>query len=623
MANKNFVVQNGLTVGALSIDATSGNITTSGTIVVTGSSPASFTSINNTPIGNVTPSSGAFTTISTTSDVNVGGNLVVTGTTTFNGGTLTLGDAPTDNVVFGADVNSSIVPNTDATYNLGSVSQQWNNLYVTGTASIDTLAVDENATVTGTLGITGATTMTTATADGLQSKAIGNVTPGSGAFTTLTASGVTTVTSGTASTSTSSGALVITGGLGVSGAIYAGSLQGTPIGSTSASTGAFTTGTFSSTLGVTGATTLTTATTGGLQATAIGNVTPGSGAFTTLTASGITQITNSTNATGANSGALQVTGGASFGGNVYVAGNLQIAGTQTVFTSNVLEVSDPMIYISTGNTGDVLDIGIVGQFTNPGYQHTGFVRDASDGTWKLFANVATEPSDSTLDFTNATYSPIRVGNFTGAAGTFSSTLGVTGLITSTGGISGGASSHTTGTFSSTLGVSGRTTTAGVTTSASILASSHNTIDIGASGTTFATVYATTFSGVSTTAKYADLAENYQADSNYQPGQVLMFGGDHEVTIASADTTAVAGVVSTNPAHLMNGGLKGNNVVALALTGRVPCNVIGPVKKGDLLVSAGFGYAKVNNTPAPGTIIGKSLADFTGAKGQIEVVVGRF
>ena len=86
--------------------------------------------------GTLFTATGALTT---TGNVSVGGNLTVTGTSTFNGGTLTLGDAATDNVVFGADVNSSIIPNTDDTYDLGSASQEWRNLYVDGTAYIDTL----------------------------------------------------------------------------------------------------------------------------------------------------------------------------------------------------------------------------------------------------------------------------------------------------------------------------------------------------------------------------------------------------------------------------------------------------------------------------------------------------
>jgi hypothetical protein len=75
-------------------------------------------------------------------NLDVGGNLVVTGTTTFNGGTLTMGDAATDNVVFGADINSNIIPNTDDTYDLGSSSQEWRNLYIDGTANIDSLVAD-------------------------------------------------------------------------------------------------------------------------------------------------------------------------------------------------------------------------------------------------------------------------------------------------------------------------------------------------------------------------------------------------------------------------------------------------------------------------------------------------
>ena len=75
--------------------------------------------------------------ITTTGNVDVGGNLTVTGTTTFNGGTLTLGDAADDNVVFGADVNSNIIPNTDNTYDLGSSSQEWKDLYVDGIAYLD------------------------------------------------------------------------------------------------------------------------------------------------------------------------------------------------------------------------------------------------------------------------------------------------------------------------------------------------------------------------------------------------------------------------------------------------------------------------------------------------------
>ena len=76
------------------------------------------------------------------SDVFMYSNLEVTGTTTFNGGTLTLGDANTDNIVFGGEVDSHIIPDDDGTYNLGSATKEWNNLFVDGTANIDALLAD-------------------------------------------------------------------------------------------------------------------------------------------------------------------------------------------------------------------------------------------------------------------------------------------------------------------------------------------------------------------------------------------------------------------------------------------------------------------------------------------------
>lgn len=140
-----------------------------------------------------------------------------------------------------------------------------------------------------------------------------------------------------------------------------------------------------------------------------------------------------------------------------------------------------------------------------------------------------------------------------------------------------------------------------------------------------TAWWNTFYGVSTQAKYADLAENYQADSVYKPGTVLIFGGDCEVTTTTVThNTAVAGVVSTNPAYLMNAA---NGNVSLALTGRVPCLVKGPVLKGTVLVTSDIpGVAEALNDSLfrPGCILGKSLENILdNSIKTIEVVVGRF
>ena len=104
-------------------------------------------------------------------------------------------------------------------------------------------------------------------------------------------------------------------------------------------------------------------------------------------------------------------------------------------------------------------------------------------------------------------------------------------------------------------------------------------------------------GKATSPQYADLAENYAGDAEYEAGTVVVFGGDAEVT--TTDTkgdTRVAGVVSTSPAHLMNSTLEAEHVVAVALTGRVPTKVLGRVRKGDILVTSAIpGYAIVDNT----------------------------
>jgi hypothetical protein len=123
------------------------------------------------------------------------------------------------------------------------------------------------------------------------------------------------------------------------------------------------------------------------------------------------------------------------------------------------------------------------------------------------------------------------------------------------------------------------------------------------------------------ATYADLAEYYEADESYEPGTVLEFGGDKEVTLAEDGTTRVAGVVSTNPAYAMNANCQGR-AVAIALQGRVPTKVRGTIRKGDMMVSGGNGFARPSNSPQMGTVIGKALQNFDGIEGIIEVAVGR-
>lgn len=163
----------------------------------------------------------------------------------------------------------------------------------------------------------------------------------------------------------------------------------------------------------------------------------------------------------------------------------------------------------------------------------------------------------------------------------------------------------------TFGGDGSLSTAGdITASGSITASGGN-------------MYATTFHGNATSANYADLAEKYLPDAEYTPGTVLVFGGEFEVTMSTSYLDSrVAGVVSTNPGYMMNSELEGG--VYIALTGRVPCRVVGKIRKGDMLVTSNIpGVATSTTTPQLGTVIGKALEDYDSQEvGLIEVVVGR-
>jgi hypothetical protein len=155
--------------------------------------------------------------------------------------------------------------------------------------------------------------------------------------------------------------------------------------------------------------------------------------------------------------------------------------------------------------------------------------------------------------------------------------------------------------------------------ANIMPTANATANIGSATLSYNTIFAK-----ATSAQYADLAEKYVADADYAPGTVVIFGGTHEVTVDATDADRkVAGVVSTNPSYIMNGGLEADHVATVALTGRVPTMVVGPVRKGDMMVAAGLGRARAEADPRVGTVIGKALEDFDGAEGTIEVVVGCF
>ena len=305
-----------------------------------------------------------------------------------------------------------------------------------------------------------------------------------------------------------------------------------------------------------------------------------------LSLDGTTGISASGNITGGNviaSGSLVV--GSFAPASVSTAGNIVGANITTVglisATGNITSAGN----IAGGNllTGGL--ISAAGTITTGGdHSLTGNIVDT--GALSIITgsngNIAFLPNGTGIVTASGAVS--AVGNITGGNLITGGTLSVTGNIVSTG--------------------------------------SNGVANIGSATTYFNTVHAK-----ATSAQYADLAEMYQGDESYMPGTVIEFGGTHEVTITTElSSTCIAGVVSTNPSYLMNSGLTNLNSVPVALTGRVPCRVLGPVRKGDRLVSSiipGVAQALDEETYKPGCIIGKSLEDWPESTVKlIEVVVGR-
>jgi hypothetical protein len=138
-------------------------------------------------------------------------------------------------------------------------------------------------------------------------------------------------------------------------------------------------------------------------------------------------------------------------------------------------------------------------------------------------------------------------------------------------------------------------------------SNYRTGDVNATNNTVAVrdssgnIAANTFNGIATSAKYADLAEKYTTDQHYPVGTLITIGGEAEATACEGDEMCI-GVISTKPAYLMNSDSEGQ---AVALVGRVPVRITGPVNKGDKVYVASNGTASAE---ADGDIIGIALED---------------
>ena len=604
MALQNFTIEYGVTIGNANITGSSGNVNTSGYV------NANFITVGNT--------------ISVTGNANVGNlgatNANVTAITVT--GNATVGNISATSIV--GTLTTASQTNITSVGTLGSLSVTGNatvgNISATSIVGTLTTASQTNITSVGTLGslnVTGNATVgniSAAAAVITANATFGNINSVSGILSVSgnanvgnLGAGNAVISASTVSTNTTSGALTVAGGVGITGNLNAG----------------------------------------------------------TSTASHI------------------ITGNVTITGNITVSGDQTIIGTtNTFFTDNVIELHDLANGTGAWVTDDGRDIGIRVHYYKGSDQQAFFgwenasqslayyyqatetsgVISGSYGTFKgnIFNSTATAgtapfivnsttqvanlnaafsgtvTSNSQPNITsvgtlgslsvtgNATVGNISatsiVGTLTTASQTNITSVGTLGSLSVTGNATVGNISAVAAVITSTAMV-GNTLTVNTANIATAIANGGTAGigNIGAVGQGFDTLYARQAS-----ANYADLAEIYSSDDVYEYGTVVVFGGDQEITISTVShDSRVAGVISQQPAFLMNDTASG---LPVALTGRVPCRVLGPVTKGALLTSsniAGVAMVMTADQYVPGCVLGKSLENnHNGGTLIIEAVIGR-
>jgi hypothetical protein len=324
---------------------------------------------------------------------------------------------------------------------------------------------------------------------------------------------------------------------------------------------------------------------------------------------------------------LSVTGNAS-------VGNLIVTGTTTTVNSTVVEVTDLNITVAKGATS----AGAAGGGITVDGANATLTWNNSATAWQSNKNFIPDVNNSlTLGGASNYWSDAYAVNYYGTVRSGSQSY-ITSVGTLTGlTVSGAIAPNGNGTVNSgstvaywnnlyarngffddiTVGGGSSTFASNITVTGHILPSANVTYDLGSSTAWWNVLY-----GKAVQAQYADLAEKYESDSTYKPGTVVVFGGSSEITISTefADVS-VAGVVSTHPAYLMNSEIDG---LPIALRGRVPVQVIGSVKKGDLLVtsdSPGYAASVGKNANYGAAVFAKALQDKDDLDvGTIEAVI---
>jgi len=353
----------------------------------------------------------------------------------------------------------------------------------------------------------------------------------------------------------------------------------------------------------------------GAQISATGNITGGN-VISVAAVSGVSLVSSGN----VDSGNLRTSGLISAAGNITSAAN--VAGT--FFLGNGSQLTGLSLGVSVTKFVNGTSEGNVGATNgNINFNVAGVSNVVVIDTTTLYANVLSAQSitksgtnaigniGSVTSFFNTVFGNVYNGTVVSMAGN------VTGGNITTGGlVNAGTTVSATGNITG-----GNLITAGLLSTSSITKTGSNAVgNIGSSSNYFNQVFAT-----ATTALYADVAERFAADEVLEPGTVVELGGINEITRSITDLSEnVFGVISTRPAYTMNGGAGEDSThPKVAMTGRVPVKVIGVIRKGDRLVSAGSGLARAAKTgeATAFNVIGRSLVDkITQDSGTIEAIV---
>jgi hypothetical protein len=324
---------------------------------------------------------------------------------------------------------------------------------------------------------------------------------------------------------------------------------------------------------------------------------------------------------------VTITGNLTVTGNATLSGNILGDRIQNGTTTIDIQSTGGNANITVGGTSNVAVFATTGAFITGVTSVSGNVTGGNVLTAGLISATGAVTAASVVG-------GIMTGSSLSVTGTINgTTLTGTGLTVSTGNITGG-NLILSGAIEDSGQLDIRTTasnsnivltpngTGNVNIGSNVMPTANATANIGSATLSFNTIFAR-----ATSAQYADLAEMYVADTNYPPGTVVEFGGQYEITATTqSHSTQVAGIISTAPGYLMNSTQAGNNVLPVALTGRVPCLVIGHIAKGDRLVASDLPGVARSLDPdqyGPACIIGKSLENYNSDQvGTIEVAVGR-